>query len=96
MFFFFFNDTATTEIYTLSLHDALRMCKITLPAQETRVVQFKNPPTCAWKSTGVCRLARIIQAIVPNAIADTDAAKVTVESRPQRHLGPAESGVSKS
>src|SRR6266496_5491982 len=23
MFFFFFNDTATTEIYTLSLHDAL-------------------------------------------------------------------------
>src|SRR5256885_6912667 len=31
-FFFFFNDTATTEIYTLSLHDALpisrsRRCK---------------------------------------------------------------------
>src|SRR6266496_2120078 len=24
VFFFFFNDTATTEIYTLSLHDALR------------------------------------------------------------------------
>src|SRR2546430_15084411 len=23
LFFFFFNDTATTEIYTLSLHDAL-------------------------------------------------------------------------
>src|SRR5258707_7545905 len=26
MFFFFFNDTATTEIYTLSLHDALPIC----------------------------------------------------------------------
>ena len=25
--FFFFNDTATTEIYTLSLHDALPICK---------------------------------------------------------------------
>src|SRR5688572_32021696 len=25
-FFFFFNDTATTEIYTLSLHDALPTC----------------------------------------------------------------------
>src|SRR5258705_11457460 len=25
-FFFFFNDTATTEIYTLSLHDALPIC----------------------------------------------------------------------
>ena len=25
-FVFFFNDTATTEIYTLSLHDALPIC----------------------------------------------------------------------
>ena len=24
--YFFFNDTATTEIYTLSLHDALPIC----------------------------------------------------------------------
>src|SRR5258707_5736657 len=27
-FFFFFNDTATTEIYTLSLHDALPISEI--------------------------------------------------------------------
>src|SRR2546430_17728638 len=27
-FFFFFNDTATTEIYTLSLHDALPICRL--------------------------------------------------------------------
>src|SRR5438132_5448418 len=33
-FFFFFNDTATTEIYTLSLHDAL-------PIYDRRVL----PPT---------------------------------------------------
>src|SRR2546422_6151035 len=26
--FFFFNDTATTEIYTLSLHDALPICPL--------------------------------------------------------------------
>src|SRR5256885_13055529 len=26
--FFFFNDTATTEIYTLSLHDALPICHL--------------------------------------------------------------------
>src|SRR6476620_12749006 len=26
--FFFFNDTATTEIYTLSLHDALPICHV--------------------------------------------------------------------
>src|SRR5256885_14880096 len=30
--FFFFNDTATTEIYTLSLHDALPICPPRHPA----------------------------------------------------------------
>src|SRR3712207_7960110 len=30
MYFFFFNDTATTEIYTLSLHDALPISYFTL------------------------------------------------------------------
>src|SRR2546430_14745293 len=29
-FFFFFNDTATTEIYTLSLHDALPISRFAL------------------------------------------------------------------
>src|SRR3712207_8655213 len=32
MYFFFFNDTATTEIYTLSLHDALPICSTFLCA----------------------------------------------------------------
>src|SRR5258708_28688764 len=32
LFFFFFNDTATTEIYTLSLHDALPICISSLTA----------------------------------------------------------------
>src|SRR2546429_6157555 len=31
LIFFFFNDTATTEIYTLSLHDALPICVDALP-----------------------------------------------------------------
>src|SRR2546426_9495645 len=30
LFFFFFNDTATTEIYTLSLHDALPISQVRL------------------------------------------------------------------
>src|SRR3712207_6922287 len=30
---FFFNDTATTEIYTLSLHDALPICRAGLAAE---------------------------------------------------------------
>src|SRR5260221_7693830 len=36
--FFFFNDTATTEIYTLSLHDALPIYRN--PAHEQRVKQI--------------------------------------------------------
>src|ERR1051326_5304439 len=41
---FFFNDTATTEIYTLSLHDALPIClrvrlvRVALGAVELRMV----------------------------------------------------------
>src|SRR3712207_8467246 len=31
-YFFFFNDTATTEIYTLSLHDALPISRPRLPS----------------------------------------------------------------
>src|SRR5256885_11483860 len=47
-FFFFFNDTATTEIYTLSLHDAL---PILLTADGPSVleynVRFGDPETQA-------------------------------------------------
>src|SRR2546430_16406575 len=32
VFFFFFNDTATTEIYTLSLHDALPILRSSMRA----------------------------------------------------------------
>ena len=32
---FFFNDTATTEIYTLSLHDALPILKVSPPSVPT-------------------------------------------------------------
>src|SRR5256885_17194166 len=33
--FFFFNDTATTEIYTLSLHDALPICTASQKARDS-------------------------------------------------------------
>src|ERR1035438_4758005 len=48
---FFFNDTATTEIYTLSLHDALPICwaaispgPLTNPARATRSVAGHMKP----------------------------------------------------
>src|SRR3712207_8980161 len=45
IFFFFFNDTATTEIYTLSLHDALP-----ISALHGRVMSARR---CALWSMGV-------------------------------------------
>src|SRR5688572_30980692 len=36
LYFFFFNDTATTEIYTLSLHDALPIYRSSHCAASTR------------------------------------------------------------
>src|SRR2546430_10361739 len=38
--FFFFNDTATTEIYTLSLHDALPICP---PGDHLRLGAVRDP-----------------------------------------------------
>src|SRR3712207_505841 len=43
-FFFFFNDTATTEIYTLSLHDALPISNLALVAED---------PSTTWTPTTV-------------------------------------------
>src|SRR6266498_5600653 len=48
-FFFFFNDTATTEIYTLSLHDALPIFAegrtITQPALQRDTLGAVTPAT---------------------------------------------------
>src|SRR5438067_3387029 len=37
---FLFTDPATTEIYTLSLHDALPICEGLLPEQEALLLRF--------------------------------------------------------
>src|SRR2546422_11483089 len=49
-FFFFFNDTATTEIYTLSLHDAL-------PISRKRARSSSAPP---WRPKDSARCASVL------------------------------------
>src|SRR2546425_7766117 len=60
--FFFFNDTATTEIYTLSLHDALPICRYTEhdahlastdPLNFTDTKSYRDRLKQAEKSTGL-------------------------------------------
>src|SRR3712207_8631624 len=55
-FFFFFNDTATTEIYTLSLHDALPIS----PTHAPRSIRpsWKPPRPPASPSSGWCSTSR--------------------------------------
>src|SRR2546425_6870290 len=57
-FFFFFNDTATTEIYTLSLHDALPISPsfpglppASSPVQLWRCAGFIKPATSLAQET---------------------------------------------
>src|SRR6185436_20801525 len=59
VFFFFFNDTATTEIYTLSLHDALPISpmKISPPAVTIEPPRFNDPHLSdpgSEASSGIC------------------------------------------
>src|SRR2546430_12263331 len=47
-FFFFFNDTATTEIYTLSLHDALPIYDLNARAG-SHEWGYVEPSEAAWE-----------------------------------------------
>src|SRR5438270_11675772 len=67
LFFFFFNDTATTEIYTLSLHDALPIRRASLSsrrvpwthsigASNSRLRSEEHTSELQSQSNLVCRL----------------------------------------
>src|SRR2546426_5885407 len=50
-FFFFFNDTATTEIYTLSLHDALPISNWSVASLRGRASAARTFVACWGSST---------------------------------------------
>src|SRR3989449_2420468 len=66
--FFFFNDTATTEIYTLSLHDALPICprvlraahgqRAVLPASGVRRVRARPLAACVREGAVAMNVGR--------------------------------------
>src|SRR3712207_7312321 len=60
IFVFFFNDTATTEIYTLSLHDALPILAALAAAgagqDELQALPFDQPGQAAQVGEGVERI----------------------------------------
>src|SRR2546429_3498436 len=69
MSFFFFNDTATTEIYTLSLHDALPISRASarVVPRETGAVPERQTPGCvmtelAWVALRAASFVLLFQA----------------------------------
>src|SRR6266480_7427140 len=52
-FCFFFNDTATTEIYTLSLHDALPICALDMPFADVERISKLIPPPVRGRNVSI-------------------------------------------
>src|SRR5260370_35015572 len=50
--FFFFNDTATTEIYTLSLHDALPISVVRRKEAQKCGRRYPRPSACGLHGAG--------------------------------------------
>src|SRR5258708_11216660 len=63
-FFFFFNDTATTEIYTLSLHDALPIWTVAEVVLTLLLIVQKGLPTNSTplrgRGPGISTLAHLV------------------------------------
>src|SRR2546427_8402756 len=58
--FFFFNDTATTEIYTLSLHDALPILAFVVIAGDVYDGEWKDTSIGLFFNREVARLERSV------------------------------------
>src|SRR2546429_9190002 len=85
-FFFFFNDTATTEIYTLSLHDALPISVIIGEGIPGEILPLLSRPSfvsrayCPTSRVGICWLihsnANALDPSATPATAKSDAARL--------------------
>src|SRR3712207_8349169 len=65
--FFFFNDTATTEIYTLSLHDALPILPESQPAR-----RHCMPPKVSIQISPISRRRKLRSGLRPRRRTPTD------------------------
>src|SRR2546422_5410313 len=88
LFFFFFNDTATTEIYTLSLHDALPISlagvmqeKLALVEGARMAVVGTDPPALASEARR--RAPTVVAGTGPGAQVRPDAAELDDGGHPR-------------
>src|SRR2546430_13544969 len=81
--FFFFNDTATTEIYTLSLHDALPICG-------TRRTAARHS-SLVRKAMSVALVVLLLGLLVAGISAAVGVAAATVSQRSEEHTSELQS-----
>src|SRR5438309_9664558 len=67
MFYFFFNDTATTDIYTLSLHDALPIFRY-----ESHFVHGRDSLVDILKERGLLSESDAVQPLIGKKSSDSD------------------------
>src|SRR3712207_8623214 len=72
---FFFNDTATTEIYTLSLHDALPISKVEAEVGEMAIMGTMNNP-----GTVLLEVADLSKMLLVARVDESSIANVKVRS----------------
>src|SRR3712207_7106693 len=86
MFVVFFNDTATTEIYTLSLHDALPIYHAT---------DVSAPLTTSYRGYAVYETSLPTQGMIVleglNIVEQADLAELGVGSRSEEHTSELQS-----
>src|SRR3712207_7963363 len=76
---FFFNDTATTEIYTLSLHDALPIC--TRSVTRSRRAWSNAAPRAGCATRGAVLICDIARKIVFRPISRSEEHTSELQSR---------------
>src|SRR5258708_40132221 len=86
-FFFFFNDTATTEIYTLSLHDALPISRDSQVGYQRCSISFGSKLFARSIGRQVKIRSRIIADHRPRAARErTLSVQVRLERRPEARV----------
>src|SRR3712207_7410412 len=86
--FFFFNDTATTEIYTLSLHDALPISALMSLSSSTHaasaIERLRNPLTTLNRATALQLFSR--QRPISSAVSSGRSEEHTSELQSRQYL----------
>src|SRR3712207_8577832 len=73
MTLFFFNDTATTEIYTLSLHDALPILGLQMHYRGVTHTLNESCPSQSWEApTSKVSKSPLVPAICPGQLWSLD------------------------